>query len=176
MPVILLTAKSSNDSKIEGTYHWENADSYITKPLNIKILQLNIHNLLLAKEIMRQKYSGNFIIDSDLKSLKTPEELFIKKLMEIIESKLDDPEFDVNVLIKEIGISRTVLYKKVSTLTNFSVATLIKHVRLKKAADILVNTSYSVFEIADMVGFNDRKHFSKEFKKVYKKSPSQITN
>ncbi|MBK8388876.1 MAG: response regulator [Saprospiraceae bacterium] len=170
LPVILLTAKSSNDSKIEGLT--TGADSYIAKPFSIKILQLNIHNLLLAKEIMRQKYSGNFIIDSDLKSLKTPEELFIKKLMEIIESKLDDPEFDVNVLIKEIGISRTVLYKKVSTLTNFSVATLIKHVRLKKAADILVNTSYSVFEIADMVGFNDRKHFSKEFKKVYKKSPS----
>lgn len=174
LPVILLTAKSSDDSKIEGLS--TGADSYIAKPFSLKILKLNISNLLSSKEILRQKYSGNFIIDSDLKMLKTPEEMFIKKLMEIIESNIDDAEFNVNILIKEIGISRTVLYKKVSTLTNFSVATLVKHVRIKKAADILSNTSYSVSEVAYMVGFNDRKHFSKEFKKVYKKSPSDFKN
>ncbi len=171
LPVILLTAKSSTDSEIEGLT--TGADSYIAKPFSIKVLKLNILNLLSAKEILRQKYSGNFIIDSDLKKLSTPEELFIKKLMEQIESNLENPDFNVNDLVRGLGMSRTVLYQKVNMLTQHSIATLIKHVRIKKAADILLNTSYNVSEVAYMVGFNDRKYFSREFRKVYQVSPSE---
>lgn len=174
IPVILLTAKSSTESKIEGLS--TGADSYIAKPFSLKVLKLNIINLLSSKEIQRHKYSGNFIIDSDLKKLTTPEELFIRKLMEVIESNLENPDFSVSELVREIGMSRTILYKKVNTLTNHSVATLIKYVRLKKAADILANTSYPVSDVAFMVGFNDRKHFSREFKKVYKLSPTDYKN
>lgn len=170
IPVILLTAKSSTANKIEGLS--TGADSYISKPFNIDVLKLNIANLLSSKEILRQKYSGRFIVDSDLEQLSSPEEIFISKLMEIIETNMENPDFDVNELVKEIGMSRTVLYKKVQTLTNHSVASLIKHVRLKKASDILKNTSYPVSEVAYMVGFNDRKHFSREFKKVFDSSPT----
>lgn len=174
IPVILLTAKASTDNKIEGLT--TGADSYISKPFNTQVLKLSVANLLSAKEILRLKYSGNFIIDSDLNKLSTPEEIFIKKLMKIIEEKLENPDFDVNMLVNEIGMSRTILYKKVSTLTNHSVASLIKHLRLKKAADIILNTSYPISEIAFLVGFNDRKHFSKEFKKLYKLSPTVYKN
>jgi len=174
IPIILLTAKSSTDHKIEGLS--TGADSYITKPFSIEVLKLNVINLLNSKDILRQKYSGSFIVDSDLGKLTTPEEVFIKKLMEIIELNIENSEFDVSELVKEIGMSRTVLYKKVQTLTNHSVASLIKHIRLKKAADILTNTSYPVSEVTYMVGFNDRKHFSREFKKVYNLSPSVYKN
>lgn len=170
IPVILLTAKASTDNKIEGLT--TGADAYISKPFSIKVLKLSILNLLSSKEILRLKYSGSFIVDSDLDKLTTPEELFIKKLMKVIEENLENPEFDVNMLVKEIGMSRTILYKKVNTLTNHSVASLIKHLRLKKAADIIMNTTYPISEVAFMVGFNDRKHFSREFKKVYKVSPT----
>lgn len=171
IPVILLTAKASTDNKIQGLS--TGADAYISKPFNIKVLKLSISNLLSAKEILRQKYSGNFIIDSDLSSLSTPEEQFIKKLMKVIEENLENPDFDVNMLVNQIGMSRTILYKKVNTLTNHSVASLIKYIRLKKAADIILNTTYPISEVAFMVGFNDRKHFSREFKKVYKYSPTE---
>jgi DNA-binding response OmpR family regulator len=170
IPVILLTAKASTDNKIEGLS--TGADAYISKPFSIKVLKLSILNLLSSKEILRLKYSGNFIVDSDLDKLTTPEEMFIKKLMRVIEENMENPDFDVNMLVKEIGMSRTILYKKVSTLTNHSVASLIKHLRLKKAADIIQNTTYPISEVAFMVGFNDRKHFSREFKKVYKVSPT----
>ena len=70
-------------------------------------------------------------------------------------------------------MSRTVLYKKVQSITNYSVGNLIKKIRLKKAANILESTNFHVSEVAFMVGFNDRKYFSKEFKKVYKKTPSE---
>ena len=170
IPVILLTAKASVDNRVEGLSI--GADSYITKPFSTKVLLLSVQNLLKSKEIFRQKYSGNFIVDSDLEKLTTPEELFLKKLVKIIEENLENPDFDVSMLVDKIGMSRTILYKKVNSLTNHSVASLIKQLRLKKAADIILKTTYPISEIAFMVGFNDRKHFSREFKKIYKHSPS----
>lgn len=170
IPVILLTAKSSTLNRIEGLS--TGADSYISKPFSIEELKLKIINLLKAKEIMRQKYSERFIDDSEIESLATPEGIFVKKLIQIIELNIDNPNFDVNDLVKEIGMSRTVLYKKVQTLTNHSVAGFIKNMRLKKAANLLLNSNYPVSEITYMVGFNDRKHFSKEFKKLYNLSPT----
>jgi AraC-like DNA-binding protein len=94
--------------------------------------------------------------------------------MQIIESKLEDPGFGVEELVSEIGMSRTVLYKKVQMLTNFSVADLIKEIRLKKAAELLRGRSYNISEVAYMVGFNDRKHFSREFKKHHGRTPSEF--
>ena len=178
IPVILLTAKSSTLNRIEGLS--TGADSYISKPFSIEELKLTILNLLSSKEIMRQKYGERFINDSVQENLDTPEGLFVKKLTQIIDANIDNPDFDVNDLVKEIGMSRTVLYKKVQTLTNHSVAGFIKNMRLKKAASLLMNSTYSIAEITYRVGFNDRKHFSKEFKKFYNVSPtiyksSQIT-
>jgi signal transduction histidine kinase/ligand-binding sensor domain-containing protein/DNA-binding response OmpR family regulator len=170
IPVILLTAKSSTLNRIEGLS--TGADSYMSKPFSIEELKLKIINLLAAKEIMRQKYSERFIDDSEVENLATPEGIFVKKLIQIIELNIDNPNFDVNDLVKEIGMSRTVLYKKVQTLTNHSVAGFIKNMRLKKAASLLLNSNYPVAEITYMVGFNDRKHFSKEFKKLYNLSPT----
>ena len=171
IPVILLTAKTSTENRIDGLSL--GADAYITKPFSVKVLKLNIVNLLSSKEILRQKYSGSFIVDTNLDKLDAPEEEFIKKLMLKIEENIERTDFDVNELTKEIGMSRTVLYKKVKALTNHSVASLIKHIRLKKAADILLKTNYHISEVTVFVGFNDRKHFSKEFKKVFNVSPSE---
>jgi len=171
IPVILLTAKSSTLNRIEGLS--TGADAYISKPFSIEELKLTIANLLSAKEIMRQKYGDGFITDAEDENANTPEGLFVKKLTLIIEANIDNTDFDVNDLVREIGMSRTVLYKKVQTLTNQSVAGFIKNMRLKKAASLLMNTSYSVSEVTNMVGFNDRKHFSKEFKRFYNLSPTE---
>ncbi|MEL1240319.1 two-component regulator propeller domain-containing protein [Flavobacterium flavipallidum] len=171
IPVILLTAKSSTLNRIEGLS--TGADSYISKPFSIEVLKLNIINLLSAKEIIRQKYSEKFIGGLEIENLETPEGIFLKKLTQIINDNIDNSNFDVNDLVKEIGMSRTVLYKKVQTITNQSVAGFIKDMRLKKAANLLIHTNFPVSEITYMVGFNDRKHFSKEFKKLYKLSPTE---
>ena len=130
----------------------------------------------MAKEIMREKFSQQLILQPSKISLtsNSPEEKFIGKLMAIIESKMDNPEFDVDALVIEIGMSRSVLYKKVQTLTNYSVADLIKEMRLKKAAELLKQPSMSVADVAFSVGFNDRKYFSKEFRKQFEMSPSEF--
>lgn len=171
IPVILLTAKSSTLNRIEGLS--TGADTYISKPFSIEILKLSIVNLLSSKEIMRKKYSQKFIGDSsEIENLETPEGVFLKKLTQIVSDNIDNPNFDVNDLVKEIGMSRTVLYKKVQTITNYSVASFIKNLRLKRAAYLLINSSFPISEITYMVGFNDRKHFSKEFKKLFNVSPT----
>ncbi|HEY9048437.1 MAG TPA: two-component regulator propeller domain-containing protein [Ohtaekwangia sp.] len=174
IPVILLTARSSVWHQVEGLAC--GADAYISKPFNTRILELTIKNLLTAMEIMREKFSQQMVLESTGKVLtsNSPEEKFIVKLMTIIDSKMEDPEFDVDVLVNEIGMSRSVLYKKVQALTNYSVADLIKEMRLKKAAELFKQSTMTVADVAFAVGFNDRKYFSREFRKQYELSPSKF--
>ncbi|RZK38724.1 MAG: hybrid sensor histidine kinase/response regulator [Pedobacter sp.] len=170
IPVVLLTARASVSNQVDGLSI--GADAYISKPFSLQVLTLNIKNLLRTQEILKGKYSAQFLKPTDLK-VSSPEEKFLLKLRSIIVEKMGDSNFDVNTLTDEIGMSRTVLYKKVQTLTNYSVADLIKQMRLNKAAELLKTTSFPIAEIAYMVGFNDRKYFSKEFKKEYQVSPSE---
>ncbi|MBK0383914.1 response regulator [Pedobacter sp. SD-b] len=172
IPFILLTARASLNHQIDGLSI--GADAYLSKPFSPQILELNIKNLLHAQEVMRQKFGHQFVLQPSAINIVSPEEKFLNKLMNIIESKIEDPTFDVNELVNEIGMSRTVLYKKVQALTGYAVADLIKQIRLKKAAELFKQRSYSVAEVAYMVGFNDRKHFSKEFKKFFELSPSEF--
>ncbi|RZK60426.1 MAG: hybrid sensor histidine kinase/response regulator [Pedobacter sp.] len=171
IPFILLTAKASVENQMDGLSI--GADVYISKPFNFMILAQNIKNLIRAQEILREKFTQRIVLEPTNMVITTPEEKFIHKLMEIIDKRLDDSLFDVNALVSEIGMSRTVLYKKVQTLTNFPVADLIKQMRLKRAATLLKTTSFNISEITFMVGLNDRKHFSKEFKKQYDLTPSE---
>ncbi len=172
IPFILLTAKASIDHQIDGLSI--GADAYISKPFSPQILELNIKNLLHSQEVMREKFGRQFVVQPSPSNAVSPEEKFLQKLMTIIEFKIEDSTFDVNDLVAEIGMSRTVLYKKVQSVTGYAVADLIKQIRLKKAAELFKQNSYSVAEVAYMVGFNDRKHFSKEFKKYFELSPTEF--
>lgn len=171
IPVVLLTARAAYIHQINGLE--KGADAYITKPFSIQVLGLNIKNILATKEAGRQKMMRDVLLNPQPLEIVSPDEKFIGKLMAIIERHLDDPEFDVGKIVQEVGMSKTVLYKKVQALTSLSVADLIKSIRLKKAAMLLENNQLSIAEIAFSVGFSDRKYFSKEFKKQYSCSPSE---
>lgn len=170
IPVILLTAKAAVSDQVDGLSMGANV--YISKPFSLQVLMLNVRNLMNAQEVMRAKFSEQLILQPSNIQITTPEEKFIQKLMRIIEEKMGDPDFDVTALVNEMGMSRTVLYKKVQALTGFAVADLIKYLRLQKAAALLQSSSMPVAEVAYMVGFNDRKHFSREFRKQHGISPS----
>jgi len=170
IPVVLLTARAAYIHQINGLE--KGADAYITKPFSIQVLELNVKNIIATKEAGRQKFARGLLLNPQSSTLNSPDEKFIHKLMTIIEAHLDNTEFDVGTIVQEVGMSKTVLYKKVQSLTNLSVADLIKSIRLKKAALLLVQNQMSIAEVAFAVGFNDRKYFSKEFKKLYEMSPS----
>lgn len=172
IPVILLTALATHIHQVNGLQ--TGADAYLTKPFSTKLLQLNVHNLLSSRELMRKKFSQQLVLQPKQVLLNNPDEQFIQKLMNIIEEQMENPEFGVVTLGTEIGMSKSVLYKKICALTNLSPADFIKSMRLKKAADLLQQQLLSINEVSVMVGFNDRKYFSREFKKMYGKSPSDM--
>ncbi|MBZ4188311.1 hybrid sensor histidine kinase/response regulator transcription factor [Niabella beijingensis] len=171
IPVVLLTAKSAQTDQITGLSR--GADIYLTKPFSVPILQLTVHNLLSAREKMRQKFSKEFVIAPVNTVIRSADKDFIDRLVQIIEEHLDDPDFGVDPLSVKIAMSQSVLYKKLRALTDMSVNDFIKSIRLKKAAQLLQLKSYSINEISLMVGFYDRKYFSKEFKKQFGVTPRE---
>lgn len=170
IPVILLTAMAANMHQIGGLE--AGADIYLTKPFSIQVLELSVKNLLAGREALKERYSKQVMLMPRKLELESPDEKFLNKLMKLVEDNLEDPEFNVSSLVVEIGMSQTVLYKKIKALTDLSITDFIKSVRLKRAAQLLEDNQLSIAEIAYSVGFNDRKYFSKEFKKQFGKSPS----
>lgn len=171
IPVILLTARSEDANKFEGLE--TGANVYITKPFNTKWLLLNMNNLMVARESIRQRFSKKISLEPNEVEITSGDEKFIMKLINIIEKNIELPDFGVMTLSQEIGMSKNVLYRKIHALTGLSVGDFIKSIKLKKAAGLLKKRHLSIAEIAFYAGFNDTKYFGKEFKKYFSKSPSQ---
>lgn len=172
IPVMLLTARSAYVHQLNG---FENgADAYIMKPFNLKILELNIHNLLITRETIRQKFGQVVMLEPKNMIINKTEQNFVEKIINIIENQIANPNFDVPALAFEIGMSQPILYKKIRALTDLSVNDFIKFIRLKRAAQLLEQNAGNISEIAYAVGFNDRKYFSLEFKKQFGKTPSEF--
>jgi ligand-binding sensor domain-containing protein/signal transduction histidine kinase/CheY-like chemotaxis protein/AraC-like DNA-binding protein len=171
IPVIMLTARANYIHQLSGFE--QGADAYITKPFSLQLLQLQVSNILASKQAIRQKFSREFLMQPQQSSMLSADEKFLGKLMSIIEKHMENSEFGVTELIDEIGMSKNVLYKKIQALTNLSVADFMKSIRLRKAVQLLDANKMGIAEVAFAVGFNDRKYFSKEFKKQFSLSPSE---
>ncbi|OCX51554.1 hybrid sensor histidine kinase/response regulator [Mucilaginibacter sp. PPCGB 2223] len=171
IPVILLTAKAAYDHQVSGLEN--GADVYITKPFKMQLLELTIRNLMMTRQSMREKFGQQITLMPKNKVIESPDEKFLNKLMTIVETHMEDSEFDVVKLVNEIGMSQSILYRKIKALTDLSTGDFIKSVRLKQAALLLAQQKLSIAEVAYAVGFSDRKYFSKEFKKQFGKTPSE---
>lgn len=171
IPVVLLTARAAFIHQVNGLEN--GADAYITKPFSIHILALQIRNILDAKEAIRKKFSREVILQPKNIAITSPEEKFLHKLMDIVERNMENDRFGVPEMVDEIGMSKSVLYKKVQALTGMPVADYIKSARLQRAAQLFSQNKLSIAEVAFAVGFNDRKYFSKEFRKQYGMSPTE---
>ncbi|WP_432713296.1 hybrid sensor histidine kinase/response regulator transcription factor [Pedobacter sp.] len=172
IPVVMLTAMATQVQQLNGLE--AGADIYITKPFSIQVLELSIRNLLQGREVLKQKYIRQIMLTPRKLEAASPDEKFLNKLMLLVEEKMEDPEFNVGSLVEEIGMSQTVLYKKIKALTELSITDFIKSQRLKRAAQLLLENKLSISEVAYSVGFNDRKYFSKEFRKQFGHSPSDF--
>lgn len=173
IPVILLTARATYIHQVNGLE--TGADSYVVKPFSIQILELNVRNLLASREAMRQKFSQVLTLQPSNVIVDTYDETFLNKIIQIIEDNITDPDFGVPVLSSEAGMSQPVLYKKIRALTGLSVNNFVKSIRLKKAAQLLEQNRFTVYEVAYAIGFSDRKYFSKEFRKQFGQSPTEFT-
>ena len=173
IPFIMLTAKATERDKVYGLQH--GANDYITKPFNKEELFHKIQNLLAQRNQMQEKLRKDLMIyPAQSADILSEKERFIIKLRKYIVDHLDDTEMNVNSLSREMGYSRIQLYRKVLGLTGLSTSDFIRQIRIHKAAELLQKRWGNVSEIAYAVGFNNLSYFTKSFKEVYKRTPSQF--
>ncbi len=171
IPVILLTARTSTKTQKKG--YNIGADVYITKPFDADLLKLQVQNLLSSRKHLIDKFRKDILLEPTELKLKTPDEIFLKKVMDIVEENLSEPSFMASKLMGKMSMSQSVLYRKLKVLTGQSITEFIRTIRLKRASQLLVETDLNVTNIAYEVGFNDLKYFRGCFKKVFEISPSQ---
>ncbi|QVY65573.1 hybrid sensor histidine kinase/response regulator transcription factor [Polaribacter sp. Q13] len=171
IPVILLTALTDIEDHVRGLR--DGADAYIKKPFNVQRLITNIEALLNNRKQLRERYQVGIPLTKENNKNNRNDNAFLEKLYSIMEENLDNQDFDINTLAKELYLNRTHFYQKVKVLTNQTPFELIKMYRLKKAAQFLVHQKLSVNEVFLMTGFKSRTHFTKIFKEKYNVSPSK---
>ena len=171
IPILLLTALGSREHEIEGLSL--GADDYITKPFDLVILQTKIENILSVRQSLKQKYTGEMLLQPRNVLLSSPDERFLQKAIEVIENNISDPDFDIDRFAVEIGVSRMQLYRKLNALTEMTVKEFIRSIRLKRAAQLLVQKKMNVSEVAYAVGFKDLSHFRKCFRQEFNMSASE---
>lgn len=171
IPIVLLTAKTSDENTLEGLEN--GADDYIPKPFNTSILKARVNNLYQLRLLLRRKFIKEPEATVKEISPSAADERFLKKAYEIVEKNLMEPDFDVQLFSSELSMSRAQLYRKIDAVSGQSVHEFIRIVRLKKAAEMLVNSNMAVSEIVEKVGFNSFAYFTKSFKEYFGVTPSQ---
>ncbi|PIB34317.1 hypothetical protein BFP72_02180 [Reichenbachiella sp. 5M10] len=176
IPVILLTAKASNNSALNGFEI--GADYYITKPFNPKLLSLRVRNALHTRDQIRGQLQNKSTFNIEPKNvvIASKEEEFITKAVAIIEKNISNSEFYVDDLGKELGMSRMQLYRKLKGLIGQSANEFIRSIRLKRAAQLIRQDQLNISEITYQVGFNDLQYFRDCFKKQYGVNPSEYAS
>lgn len=170
IPVILLTAKNTMDSKIEGFE--KGSDAYLEKPFNSKLLLTMVKKLIEHREALKKK----FLLSTSVTEGTTPstvDEEFIEKVIEIIHKHLSESEFSVQGLADKLNMSQDQLYRKIRVLTGLSAIHFIRLIRLKHAVSLLAGKRYTVNEIVYMVGFNNPSYFTRCFKAEFGVLPSE---
>jgi signal transduction histidine kinase/DNA-binding response OmpR family regulator len=171
IPLILLTAKSTEDSKLHGLS--TGADDYLTKPFNKNELLLKVRNSITRQQKLREKLRADLISTAPKVSVLSADEQFLDKVKGCILARLSDEQLSVESLAEEIGMSRVQLYRKVTALTGLSVNELIRKLRLQRAAQLLEQKWGPVSQVAYEVGFSNLSYFSKVFKEEFNILPSE---
>lgn len=165
IPVLLLTAMHSKDHELKGLT--TGADDYITKPFDLAVLQAKVENMLSIRESLKEKYSGTMLLQPRNVLISSPDERFLQKAIEVVETNISDSDLDIEAFSVKVGVSRMQLYRKLHALTNMTVKEFIRHIRLKRATQLLVQKKLNVSEVAYEVGFKDLSHFRKCFKREF---------
>ncbi|WP_222937133.1 two-component regulator propeller domain-containing protein [Cytophaga sp. FL35] len=171
IPVIMLTAKSSQESEIEGLSN--GADAYLRKPFNVQVLELKLANILTNRDELRKRFKQDLTLQPTEVAVTSLDEQFLQQAVEVVEKHMMNTDFNVEMLVKEMGHSRSNLYLKFKELTGLSSSEFIRNIRLKRAIQLLDNSDYSVKEIMFRTGFNTASYFSKCFKKEFGVVPSE---
>ena len=174
IPVIMLTAKAGKESRIEGLE--TGADDYLIKPFDGEELLVRIKNLIEQRKKLRERFKKDITLKPKDIAITSADERFLKKLISIIEERIDDEMLSVEALASEVALSRSQLHRKLKALTDHSPSTFMRSIRLKRAKAMLEQKAAGIAEIAYLVGFSSPTYFSKCFKDEFGFSPNELKN
>lgn len=170
IPIFFLTAKvdqATRQSCIEM-----GGAAFIEKPFSMDFLYWRIRNALQQQDFLREKYSKQISTNATTLELDSPDEILVKRVIELIENHLASPQLSVAFLANEVGMSRANLYRKLRKLLNDTPVNLIKNIRLERAKQILEMEKFYIAEVAYLCGFQSQKYFSKCFQKKFGCTPT----
>lgn len=171
IPVILLTAYSSEEHQLEGIR--SGADSYISKPFSISYLLTRITKLIEQRERLRRRFNTEPGLMQSSITFTDRDQVFMESLHKIIEENISSSDFKVEVFAQTLGMGRTTFFRKLKGITGYSPSEYVRIIRMKKAAELLMETDLNISEISYQIGINDPFYLSKCFKAQFGKSPSQ---
>ncbi|WP_455639202.1 two-component regulator propeller domain-containing protein [Parabacteroides sp.] len=171
IPVILLTAKNTLQSRLQGLEL--GADAYIDKPFSTSLLMVQISNLLSNRDTIRKFYFNSPIANMKSMAYTKADEGFLEKLNEIINAHIGNLDLDVNMIADLMHLSRPTLYRKIRAISDLTPNELIRISRLKKAAELLLQGNMKIYEISEAVGFSSQSYFWSSFIKQFGMSPSK---
>ncbi|MBZ4192201.1 hybrid sensor histidine kinase/response regulator transcription factor [Niabella beijingensis] len=171
IPVILLTGEDAAEMRLNCIK--SGAEDYILKPFEKQLLIAKVNNLVASKAHLQQYFLNHVTLKENNLNVLESEKLFLDQCMEVVEKHLYDEQFAINLLAREMGKSHSALYKKIKQLSGHTVSSFVRMIRLRKAAEILINTNCNVSEAATEAGFNDIKHFRTQFAKLFNCTPSE---
>ncbi|MDB5136033.1 MAG: todS 2, partial [Mucilaginibacter sp.] len=171
IPVILLTALIGEEQQIKGLE--TGASDYMTKPFNFEILLSKIKNILSQQEYMRKTYQKQVDANPTEMHVDSPDELFIKKVLLLIDNNISNPNFSIEELSDDMFMSRYTLYKKILMMTGKTPNELVRSMRLKRAAQLLETGHLTISQICHKIGFKSQKYFVKAFKAEFDTIPSR---
>ncbi|WP_167019841.1 two-component regulator propeller domain-containing protein [Chitinophaga sp. Cy-1792] len=171
IPVILLTGSAAEDSKLESASI--GGDHYITKPFEKDYLMATVQTVLQTIDNLRNYFLNEVTLRKNELKIPGQYQQFVERCIAIVEENLDNDAFNIKVLAREIGMSHSSVYKKIREVSGESLRGFVRFVRLRKAAELMINTSLNVNEIGFQVGINDVKYFREQFNKVFGMNPSE---
>ena len=170
IPVILLTASSSDQSKLQGIEH--GAEDYINKPFDKELIIARVENILKSRNRLQQ-YFFNIVTLKPSSNVDGDNKEFLERCIQIVDANMDNPDFTIQKFSRLIGMSHPSLYKRIKSISGLTVNVFIRYLRLRKAAELLINTDKTIVEITYITGFNDMKYFREQFVRLFGMNPSE---
>lgn len=171
--VLLLTVKSQDEDRNFG--YKSGADGYMTKPFKPYLLKSRIASLFNNRDKLVNQFKNQDVLTIQELNYTTLDEKFLSKAIQIVEEHIDNPDFNFDFFVEEIGTTKSTLYRKIKSMTGLTSTDFIKNIRLKKACGILRKGTSNIAEVAYAVGFSDPKYFTKCFKKEFGVTPSDYS-
>lgn len=171
-PIILLTAKNSEESELQGLE--TGADCYMRKPFSTPILKANIKTLLENRQKVREKFYSRFERKEFIEANSNLDKKFMERIIKYVEESIETEEIDIQRFATAMGMGRTTFYNKIKALTGCTVNEFVIKMKLEISSKILATTDLNVSEVAFKVGFKNLSHFTKIFKDTYKMTPKEF--